>query len=281
MTVLTSPKRREYFAATMASIRHAGGDKFRGDKVVFIDGTNVLTESDWKWYQDTAGLDWQLRSTDEHGDAIGTKPSMLSILHAARGATRLIYLEDDVALCKNAILFSARVHIPGHLAFISLCDIKNVAPLPGFTECPGYDYEAPTGEGGHWGNQMLIIPGSSLAYLHSSVSLPDWDLSTKASDIMLGISLATGPAPWKEFGVFSPSLAQHVGDRSLVNPLATVHGWGRDSLTWPGANFDALTLLNSIPHKSMQKVIPFYKADTKTRRMVRFRGNGSNNKVAA
>lgn len=290
MTVLTCAARREYFAATMASIRAADDGFFLGEKVVFVDGANQLSPEDWKWYEDAAGSGWRFEMTDPHGEAIGTKPAMIALLHvvASAGAAWLLYMEDDITLSKNAIAAVccyAHSH-PAHLAFTTFCDIKNIAPLDGVTECPGYDFSGPTGEGGHWGNQMLLIPGAAMHYLQSITTLPDWGitippherswpkdwtdvvLGRKASDILLGISLACSPSPWTKYGVFSPSLAQHVGENSLVNPKATVTGWGRDTLTWRGEDFDAL----SLPEPKFHEAVPHWRADQKTRMQIRFRG---------
>lgn len=274
LSVLTHPARRDYFAATMASVRAAGGDEY--SRTVFIDGQGSLSPSDHDWYRAVAGPGWSFAATHPSGEAIGTKSSMLAVLHAAAGSERLIYLEDDIVLCKNAISFVARYEMPLDVAFVSFCDIKNAAPRPGLTVCPGYDYDAPMGQGGHWGNQMLLIPGRSLRFLRDAVALPDWGDARIASDIMLGISLATGPAPWRTYGIYSPSLAQHVGERSLVNPNAVARGFGRDTLTFPGTAFDAMTLAMDPPR---QPVVPLHLADAKTRIQIRFRGgNGPRNR---
>lgn len=292
MTVLTCPARREYFAATMASINAAGANEFLGEKIVFIDGTDQFTQDDWNWYANTAGSGWDLRCTSlaPLSPAIGTKPAMLHVLHEAAKAEAswLLYMEDDILLSKNAIRAVVSMNYPKHLAFVSFCDIKNVAPLTGITECPGYDFEGPTGEGGHWGNQMLVIQGEALSYLQASTTMPDWNitlpdhraswpksaadivLGKKASDIMLGISLACPPAPWSRYGVFSPSLAQHVGERSLVNPKATVSGWGRDSLTWRGEDFDSLS--TELRSPKLHEAIPHWKMGPKMKMQIRFRG---------
>lgn len=298
--LVKAPERREYFAATIKAINECGGRDFPGRRVVFIDGGNQLSPEEWLWYEEAAGPGWHFEMTDPHGDLIGTKPSMLSLLHkvALAGATWLLYMEDDLRLSKNAITAACRYAetMPPQLAFTSFCDIKNAAPLDGVTECPGYDFEGPTGEGGHWGNQMLVIPGAALQFLESVTTLPDWGIKIppherswpkdwtdivvgrKASDIMLGISLALAPSPWLKYGVFSPSLAQHIGARSLVNPKATVYGWGRDTLTWKGEEFDALTLNLNAPE--FHEVVPHWKADQKTRLQLRFRGgNARGNKA--
>lgn len=291
MTVLTCSDRREYFAATMASIREAGGDSFPGEKNVFIDGTENFKPEDWSWYADQAP-GWNLCSTGKGllSPRIGTKPAMLHVLYQAAEASApyLLYMEDDIVLSKNAIKFVTSMTHPSHLAFISFCDIKNIGRQTGITMCPGYDFEGPVGEGGHWGNQMLLIQGPALQYLKESTTFPDWRISIpdhqkawpkkwedvvlgmKASDIMLGVSLACSPAPWGRYGVFTPSLAQHIGERSLVNPLATSQGWGRDSLTWRGADFDSLML--EPQHHVFHEATPHWRSDVKTRMQIRFRG---------
>ncbi len=38
LTVLTTPARPEYLLATLASIDAAGGDRFAGNRIVFVDG---------------------------------------------------------------------------------------------------------------------------------------------------------------------------------------------------------------------------------------------------
>jgi len=293
MTVLTCPLRREYFASTMASVRKAGGDRFEGPKVVFVDGGSDLTAEEWAWYKEIAGPWWDVRSTNGYAKTdnpfLETKNAMLAILHAAAddGASYLIYMEDDIVLCKNAIDALSKVRVHDHIAFYTFCDIKNVATLSGVTEYAGYDFLAPAGEGGHWGNQLLLIPGRSLRYLRKTTVLPNWTTTLKnlgpnwmhgpaqlaeekrASDILLGLSLACEPAPWRAYGVFTPSLAQHVGERSLVNPVATLGRWGRDTLTWPGEDFDALTL--DLECSQVHEGVPDHRIDGKTRLQRRFR----------
>jgi hypothetical protein len=292
LTVLTCPARREYFAATIASLRWAGSDKFTGEKIVFIDGTTQLSDEDWAWYREAAP-GWSFRSTSPDGASIGTKPAMLSLLHQAAEAAveRLVYCEDDILCSKNAI--PAILRLKGHdrLAFVSFCDIKNLGFKPGLTEAPGYDFAGPSGQGGHWGNQMLLLSGKALQYLRSTTEMPDWGISIpnlgqdwpkkpedialgkKASDIMLGISLALPPAPWAKYGIFTPSLCQHIGERSLVNPVATANGFGRDSLTWPGTDFDALTL--NLEDPEHHEAIPHWRADKRTQYAIRFRGGNA------
>lgn len=232
LTVLTCPERLEYLAATLESLRLAGAEALDADRFVFVDGDPGAV----------AAPGWQVVGVDPQGARLGTKAALLAVMRTAArsGADHLIYTEDDVAYCRNALTAIERIGCPDDLGFVTHCDIKRVGVNAGMTEAPGYDPGSGPGEVGHWGNQCLYIPGRSLEIMLSAPE-PEW-AADKSSDILLGIMLASPAAPCVSYGAFVPSLAQHVGARSLVMPGIGVHGWGRDANTFPGEEFDALSL---------------------------------------
>jgi hypothetical protein len=225
LTVLTCSKRPEYLGATIASLDRAGARAFRGERIVFVDG-------------DASGIKapgWRICQL--HPDRLGVKEASFAVLRTAAraGVPHLIYTEDDCVYTRGAIRAIAEIPIPSDVGFLSYCDIKGVAREPGITVAPGYDYTAEWGRGGHWGNQCVSIPGRSLPRLLTG-RLTDWTLPARASDILLGML-------YEKYGVFYPSLAQHVGDRSLVQDAGSnLTMPNRVSAHFPGVDFDAATL---------------------------------------
>jgi hypothetical protein len=245
LTILTCPDRKQYLENTIESLKKAGLDNFQGEKIIYVDG-----------YRDTFyrkfTKEFEVIQLELYGFSLEDKKAQTkkSLLHIMRAAARdsidyLYYFEDDIALSKNTLSVMETVGVPNHLAFVSYCDLKDIGFKYGIAEAPGYDFEAPEFEGGHWGNQALVIPLHSLEML-TKHSIPEWVIHKGehnfASDILISIMMATGGAEKRLYGVFYPSLVQHTGDISLVNPAATTVGWGRSTLSFKGEEFDASTL---------------------------------------
>lgn len=230
LSILTCPDRPEYLGPTIDSIRRAGADRFDGDRVIYVDGpTEGIAHEGWRVERLAPG-------------PLKTRKALVEIMRLAGrdGVDRLYYVEDDVAFCRNAIDLARRIEVPRRYAFVVLCDIKWVARDEGLAASPGWDAELGLPLAGHWGNQALIIPSWSLREM-VEVDESEWTLEF-ASDLMISVVMAHEPASCSEYLTLCPSIAQHEGHRSLVSPGAKIVGWGRSARSFPGEDFDALSI---------------------------------------
>lgn len=251
LTVLTSPLRTCYYEATISKLIDAGADVFTGVCTLFVDGpahTGSPLEAHAPWgpeggrYKRLVPANWRVLSCRSDGRSHGTKEAFLGVIYAAADADAefLLYFEDDVLPCANAVTAMCQIPVPDDIAFLTFCDIKQLCGednTPKIRRIDGYDYETNTG---HWGNQALKFPLRALKHL-ASAGIPPWHYK-HASDVLAAILLTTGSAPWRKYGVVSPSLIQHIGAQSLVDPHAPPYGFGRQPANFVGEDFDALTL---------------------------------------
>jgi len=242
LTVLTTPRRRDYLAATVASMVVAGAMALDYERIIFVDGPadNYSNFPGWRICQLAP-------------KPLGVRYACFRILESAAhaGAESIIYCEDDVNYCANALTAIAAIRVPEQASFVSFCDIKHSAYKAGFAVAPGYDWNAVENQGGHWGNQCVKIPGRSLAKLIQNESpFQDWKI---ASDCVLGMVLG-------DYATFNPSLAQHTGAVSTVQDMMNgripFEGRGRLAASYPGDSFDALSLAG--------KPAPVYAAELMT-----------------
>ncbi len=151
LTVLTTPARTDYLLGTLASIDAAGGDRFLGNRVVFVDGDRgQVPDVPPGWAKLTTG-----------DGPRGTRRALWKILHLA-GIARvpyLLYFEDDVRLCRRAVAAMSAIDVPPGLGFLSFFNQHGDAPEPGI-HCRRAD--DPKVGHGYWGNQALKIPLRSL-----------------------------------------------------------------------------------------------------------------------
>lgn len=237
LTVLTTPARTDYLLGTLASIHAAGGHRFTGNRVVFVDGDpNAVPAVPRGWAKLRVG---------EGGR--GTRRAMWKILNLAAiaRAPYLLYFEDDVRLCRNAIGAMAAVTVPPGVAFLSFLNQLEGVPARRGLHCRRAD--DPKIGHGYWGSQALKIPLRSLRHFERSHTEPlhGWGY---ASDVWLGEQLATSKTPEHYYGICSPSLVRHIGERTTIPSQAgqTLDGH-RAGLNYPGDDFDAATLPAILP----------------------------------
>lgn len=230
IVVLTTPGRGSYREATLASLDEAGGSGFEGRKIVYCDGTDVPFDVPSGWEAVPSG-----------SEALsGTTAATFGALAFVRehGAGDVLFFEDDVVSCRNAVTFMSKVTVPDRHAFLVFSDIR------GFSDLRAQLITKP-GDGGdgrgHWGNQALKIPRRTLMYLrHAKL----FDAGKKsASDLVLGYTTAGLLSPWASYGVCSPSIFDHVGYDSAALPGVPFAGEGRATRNFAGRDFDAMTLL--------------------------------------
>jgi len=268
LSVLTCSRRRIYIDDTITSLNRAGAVDFDGDRVIYVDGDPTGYEfPGWRVeglpqgpLHETVQSEWdagiQGPKATLYAGLLGTKAALLEVMRRASvdRVEMLYYTEDDVKWARNAVPFMVGMAENMHddLAFYTFCDIKQIALHQGITTMVGYDFAGPRpGEGGHWGNQALAVPLRSLDLI-AQPEPPSWkeflqkvgrpSESPYASDVYLAVVTATPPAPCSEYGVIYPSVAYHAGDRSIVLPGAVAAGWGRQTLSYPGDDYDMMRL---------------------------------------
>jgi hypothetical protein len=232
IVVLTTPGRVDYRTETLASLDASGAKKFKGRKVVFCDGTDATFDVPEGW-----------EACPMMKALSGTTVATLTALRRAYegGASDVLFFEDDVRACKNAVALMEAVAVSDDLGFLVFSDIRGFSVAePSLRRLPG---AGPDGRG-HWGNQALKISADALRYLQSApIFFVD---KASASDVVLGHMLASPPSPWKEYGVCSPSIFEHVGERSEALPGIPFSGPGRATHNFAGIDYDAMSLLSTI-----------------------------------
>jgi hypothetical protein len=232
ITVLTTPRRPQYLAATLAGL-DAAGARDHAPRWVCVDGEimPVLLAR-------VVPSGWGVVSV---GIGNGSRVSLQRVCELARrqpGGGDLLYFEDDLAACRNAVTAWERIAVPPDCGFLAAFDHKNLARgfEPRILRVASDD---PT-VGPYCGNQAIKIPGRTLAHLVQQSTAGNFGNSRLfGSDVWLGHHAASAAAPWKVAGILAPSLFQHVGAASSIHPhwkLAdrTAQNWRQD--------FDALTL---------------------------------------
>lgn len=221
ISVLTCAARGRYLAASIASIDRAGGAAYAGRKVIHVDGPEHELYRHEGWEISTVA---PIRR--------GARHAMLEIMRraAASDVELLLYFEDDVLLCKNAITFMTALGVPEPLGFVSYCDLSWHGVAGQLVAMPGCPRNMPVPDGGFVGCQALAIPRRTIESLISTPA-PTW-LDRNNCDGTIGTCADS-------YGVLD-SLADHVGSESCImnatyDRLRVVRGWR-------GENFDALTL---------------------------------------
>jgi hypothetical protein len=219
ISVLTCAARGQYLAQTIASIDRAGGTEFEGPKSIHIDGP---VPDDMPHFKG-----WQIVSLSEKRR--GARMAMVDVMarEYTLGADTLLYFEDDVVLCKNAIRAMLEIGVPEPLGFVSYCDLKwdgKPLELVAFPGCPRDSFCA---DGGFLGCQALAVPARTLERF-VTLPVPDWIDRNNCDSTMAIIADA--------YGIFD-SLADHVGKTSAIvgrdyETLRVVRGWR-------GEDFDA------------------------------------------
>ena len=166
----------------------------------------------------------------------------------------LLYLEDDVRPCLNAIPYMLATGVPDDLAFLTYFPTEgqvsdhwaNVAELGGGPA--GFPLIRRLAASHYFsGNQCLAFPRRTIDYLarhYPHLSSPAWNYPNGA-DAWMGFLVAKGPQPF--YGAHLPALVEHVGASSAAHPGLTLNDPNRRAACWPGCDFDALTLLKTPP----------------------------------
>lgn len=153
----------------------------------------------------------------------------------SKGFERLIFCEDDIEICRNAITYIDQLLIPDDLAFIDFHNMNRVprsSPEDGIYPCPPAPYH---------GNQCMLFPRRTVEWLHNQ---PDWrhinpDAYPQGADVTLGILVER--SPWPLYGIHFPCLVNHIGEVSVAHSGEKLR-LGRVATNFPGVEFDALMI---------------------------------------
>jgi hypothetical protein len=193
---------------------------------------------DWEW----VALQVEAESTSATPFQLGSTLAFQRVLrHAVQnnGNADLIFCEDDLLLCRNAVARMAQLAVPPRVGLVTFVDMKEVAAgaAPGLHRAPALGSDGR----GFWGAQSLKLPASVVTWLvaqdWSQFNLPHPHM---ASDLLLGELVARHPER-RLIAVHVPNLVQHIGYRSVCFPGLSLSQWRRAS-NFPGESFDALTL---------------------------------------
>lgn len=222
ISVLTCAKRGQYLAQTIASIDRSGGAEYSGPKFIHVDGpADEIPAGPWR-------DGWEVVSLSPA--RAGTRLAMLAIMKraAAAGVETLLYFEDDVVLCKNAIRAMVEIGVPAPLGFVTYCDLMLSGPAPlELVAFPGCPRNAPVADGGFRGCQALAV-GRAVIERLATDPVPHW-ITRHDVDAVMGTSCEI-------YGVVD-SLANHVGAESLIRDLT--YQRLPNPLGWRGEHFDA------------------------------------------
>lgn len=234
----TAPRDREYLTQTLVSLDRAGASECHL-KLIVSDGPMANPANRWRPGWDTLTL--------SRG---GSRLTMWRAFQAAldAGIDRLIYCQDDIIACKNAVRRMLNTAVPQTAAFIDYFDMKESKKNtpPGLYPIPPLGCNGD----GKWGSQCMAFEREALNYLVTrdpfslttarGAPIPQ-DLARRASagsDAALG--WAFDGSPWPTYALHVPSLVQHIGSVSSI--ASERFGNQGQSPTFPGSDFDAFSL---------------------------------------
>lgn len=204
LAVLTTPRRPQYLAATLAGLQAAGG-AWCYPRVVFSDGPTTWWPPRWSVVTNT-------------GPALGARAALWWVLRTVHsmGADRLLYCEDDLQVAPGAVDAILTMGCPPDLALVSFFDAHE---FPGARRAaPGVHRVPIMGQSGKGllGACCLLIPRHTMTWALQTD--PDGPGVPEHADQALSWALRDGPCQAR--GVHIPSLVEHVGDVSSMGHKA-------------------------------------------------------------
>jgi hypothetical protein len=204
---------------------------WRGPRIVVSDGRqSVLTG----WRVAASSHNEGQKRTYWRALAIGLEEAR------RRRFDRILILEDDVVLCRNALQYMESARLPSVLDFVTWFDghaippraRQGIYPVLGqsFFCLQGVTWSCATAE------RLLTAPAAQ-----------QWK-ERHSGDILVAKILRG-----RYYGVHVPNLVQHLGATSVCNPGQGLTGV-RVANNYPGHDFDALTLGRSAPATAVRVV---------------------------
>ena len=239
VVVLTTPRGKTYLQDTIASL-NAGGARdvgFGRDALRVLHDGLPAGHTLLPIPPDSEGWSHELLSEVPSGNLRAFMRVFELFLEHDEHASHLLFFEDDIVVCKNALATMLQIGVPADCAFTSFFDMKEAHPL---LSAGLYRVSTMGQDGrGYWGSQALLWPRRSIEFL---VSRKDKILASgnlHSSDCLFGAHLLY--SPWIQYALCVPNLVEHVGDVSAI--WSWVPKVNRKSTSFRGQTFDAQTLL--------------------------------------
>ena len=216
IVVLGCPGREELTFQTVALFDgHGGGADLDVPKVLYWNGRTPppAVPPGWK-------VEWGRKHDDDaDGPAKRCRDDVWRMLRWA-GDCDLVYLEDDVVPCRNALPFMVRWPIP---LFTTFFNIRSLREGPWTIDVSGF-----------WGTQAVKIPARILSRFQAEGA--EKPRFAHFGQDMVFSDLLTA---WKEQIFVHRSIVQHVGEVSIFQPRAKLTGARAPAADFPGVDFDA------------------------------------------
>lgn len=228
IAVSTCKREGNYLPATLASLERTGALDF--ERFVLVD-----KDEDEPFDVGAAATNWPVVDYKRSFPTVRNNLWNAFRMAVQLGSPRLLFFEDDILLCKNAVRRMATVEIPDTAAFMTFHDVKEHEPgtKPGIY----LSDDAHGKEGtGFWGSQALAIPRRTLEYLVTCDPFSVWKSSLpRHGDRVLEHFVSK--SKWPRFAVHMPCLVRHVGEVSVAHPGKSLSV--RTTTNWPGLDYDA------------------------------------------
>lgn len=232
----TSPRPVSYLKSTLASLNASGAMEL--PRFILADG---LTSND---LAATVGGDLDGWIVHQYPGPSGTRLMLWRAfaLCAYTRADRLLFFEDDIVLCRNAIKRMQDVAIPDDVGFITYHDMFACprGSADGLYVLPSKNAVGVSRD--FYGTQALVIPRRTCEFLLARDPLEIVKPSVNAYPRNSGDSvmsyLLTLESPWPLYGIHIPCLAEHIGAQSVAWPASSHHGRNKPT-NFRGMDFDA------------------------------------------
>lgn len=240
IAVLTCERAGFYVGETIHQIAREGGASL--PRRLYLDGSEEFAKALACRLRPYGGDSWELVRL---GEGLGSSEAMRRlVVHAAQEGRDLLFFEDDLLLCRNAVSRMIAQHVPDDVGIVTFFDMKEIKP----GSAPGL-YRRPADGGGgkgFWGAQCLKFSSESLIWLAEH----DWMVESRgdsrmASDILMGRVMAKHPER-RKLAVHIPCLVEHVGHSSACFPGLSLSPRWRRATNFMGRHFDAMSLGNMV-----------------------------------
>lgn len=226
VAVSTCQRQVNYLGNTLRSLDTTGARDM--PKVLMWNGTDADVKISFESF-------WSIKKNPEPKS---TRTNLWAAIRLAAEmkVDRLLYFEDDIVACRNAVTHMAQVPIPEQVGVMSFFDQRLVSKT-----VPNGVYTIPIKKisKGLWGMVAVVFPRGALGHLAKQDPFSVLkDEPERNGDRVVGLFLQD--SKWPRIGINAPSLCEHVGAVSAARPGAVLKG--RQALNWPGEGFDALSL---------------------------------------